>query len=71
MNPADDALAEVRRPYDRDALLRSTLGPDERDDPLAAVRRWVEEAVAASTEVEPTAEAADAISEQAPDESDS
>ena len=55
MNPADDALADVRRPYDRDALLRSTLGPGEQHDPLVAVRRWVEDAVAATTEVEPTA----------------
>ncbi len=55
MSPADDALAEVRRPYHRDALLRSTLGAGEREDPLAAVRRWVVEAVNASTEVEPTA----------------
>ena len=51
----DGPLADVRRPYGRDALLRSTLADGEVDDPLVAVRRWVEEAVAASTEVEPTA----------------
>lgn len=55
MTTADDALADVRRPYDRDALLRSTLGHGEQDDPLRAVRRWVESAVAADSEVEPTA----------------
>ncbi len=55
MSAADDALADVRRPYDRDALLRSTLDAGEVDDPLRAVRRWVEEAVAAASEVEPTA----------------
>lgn len=48
-------LADVRRPYGRDALLRSTLADGEVDDPLVALRRWVGEAVAARTEVEPTA----------------
>lgn len=54
-DPVDGALADVRRPYHRDALLRSTLDEGEVADPLRAVRRWVEEAVAAHTEVEPTA----------------
>jgi pyridoxamine 5'-phosphate oxidase len=51
----DDGLADVRRPYHRDALLRSSLHDGERHDPLLAVRRWVDEAVAAHTEVEPNA----------------
>lgn len=55
MTGPDDRLADVRRPYHRAALLRSTLAPGEEADPLLAVRRWVLEAVAAETEVEPTA----------------
>ena len=51
----EDGLAGVRRPYRRGALLRASLSDDERSDPVRAVRRWVEEAVAAETEVEPNA----------------
>lgn len=51
----DPSLADVRRPYHRDALLRSTLAEGEAADPLRAVRRWVEEAIDAATEIEPTA----------------
>ena len=52
--PGQD-LAAVRRPYRRDALRRSALSDAEHRDPLLAVRRWVQEAVAAETEVEPNA----------------
>lgn len=48
-------LAHVRRPYRRAALDVATLEDGERDDPLVAVRRWLEEAVATAGEVEPTA----------------
>ena len=55
MTGPGDGLADVRRPYHRDALRRASLRDAERRDPLLAVRRWVEEAVAAETEIEPNA----------------
>ena len=53
--PVDRSLADVRRPYERGALSRSTLAAGERTDPLRAVRRWLDDAVASGAEVEPTA----------------
>lgn len=51
----DPLLADVRRPYGRAALDRTSLAEGEVADPLRAVRRWVAEAVAADGELEPTA----------------
>lgn len=59
-------LARVRRNYERADLHLDGLGDDERGDPLLVVGRWLDEAVAAGSEVEPTAMTL-ATTEQGPD----
>lgn len=55
--PADESagLGQVRRSYERGSLDLGDLSEAERAHPLAALRRWLDEAVADGRDPEPTA----------------
>lgn len=63
----DDALAGVRRSYEQSSLDRAGLSPAERADPLVVVRRWLDEAVEAGRDPEPTAMTLATVGDGAPD----